>query len=112
MPDKVSNFRRLLVTGLLAALPLPMTAMAQQSSIPTASAKASGPPASKMLTKGTLQQGGGNLAGCSSSDPKCCYYSQISGDACCPALKVGPTRANITAAQFRALQIKNGDMPK
>lgn len=59
----------------------------------------------KRLTKGGLA-GAGMAAACSTSDTKCCNYSEIQGDLCCPNLKVGPTRANLTMAGLREIQSK------
>ncbi|MEO7774150.1 MAG: hypothetical protein ABIT61_05540 [Steroidobacteraceae bacterium] len=59
----------------------------------------------KRLTKGGLAEAG-MAAACSTSDMKCCNYSEIQGDTCCPNLKVGPTRANLTIAGLREIQSK------
>lgn len=64
-----------------------------------------GPGTTKRLTKDGLA-GAGLPAACSTSDTKCCNYSEIQGDLCCPNLKVGPTRANLTMAGLREIQSK------
>lgn len=112
--DNINILRRGLVTGLLAGVPIAgaLLSAASKSAAQTAAPKSSGIPAGTAPAAKTVGTPTGAAAqtACSTSDTKCCYYSEIQGDLCCPNLKTGPTRANITPAQFRAMRIKHGDL--
>ncbi len=119
MPRRIKNtgnvntLRRGLVTGLLAGIPITaaLFSAASKAAAQTSAPRPGGPAAGAGPTTKTVgvPTAAATKAACSTSDKSCCYYSEIQGDLCCPDLKTGPTRANMTPAQFRALQKKFGN---
>lgn len=109
----VNTLRRGLVTSLLAGVPITaaLFSAASKSAAQTSAPKPAGPSAAGVPTSKTVgtPTAAATKTVCSTSDKSCCYYSEIQGDLCCPDLKTGPTRANMTPAQFKALQKKFGN---
>ena len=112
MPKMKLKIKTLVAMGLMASAPYAaIGAGADAPAGKTDKAQSRGENAkdsaatTKRLTKGGLA-GTGLAAVCSTSDTSCCNYSEIQGDLCCPNLKVGPTRANLTMAGLREIQSK------
>jgi hypothetical protein len=109
----INTMRRGLVASLFAGAPITAALFlaASKSAAQTSAPRPGGPSAGALPTSKTVGTPTAAAAktACSTSDKSCCYYSEIQGDLCCPDLKTGPTRANMTPAQFRALQKKFGN---
>jgi hypothetical protein len=102
-PNHTSQGRRWVLAALAALLPAQALAQQQQRAAPAL-------PGGRRLRLDQLPPAVQNMiATCSTADKSCCNYSDIQGDLCCPDFKVGPTRANMTDAQFREVQSKFGN---